>query len=276
MDVTENSSANNSVCGGGSDEPAGVEPLTRSGFMRLAEIERQISEAVPLDWPTLVGRAQQRDEADPDFLSPEALVYFIRQAIRNGDVRNRDNLFRELLVRCNPHFRGKFRGFGPEDREDLQGEVQRMIIEDLFRKDDRSDFMQVRFWTYLERKCIDACRAMFRQTDDTESLETGLSGEGVSEGLTRLEVEVDEQISPEDFTTISKELEKLPPRLRHVFLLRHYVGMKIGTDNLDKDKDEGRELTIAAHYGRTGRTIRNWLKEADRLLAEFQEKNDGE
>ena len=189
-------------------------------------------------------------------------------------MQNRDNLLFELIERCNPYFHGKFRGFGQEDRKDLQGEVQRMVIEDLFEQDDRSDFMQVRFWTYLERKCIDACRTMLRQTDNTESLETGNSGEGESEGLTKLEVEVDGQILPEDFTTISKGLEKLPLHLRHVFLLRHFVGMKIGPDNLDKD--EGRELTIAAHYGRTGRTIRNWLKEADRLLADFQEKHDGE
>ena len=59
-----------------------------------------------------------------------------------------------------------------------------MIIEDLFAHDDRSDFMQVRFWTYLERKCIDACRATFRHTKDTDRLETGFSGEGASKGLT--------------------------------------------------------------------------------------------
>ena len=84
--------------------------------------------------------------------------------------------------------------------------MQRMIIEDLFAQDDRSDFMQVRFWTYLKRKCIDVCRAKFRQTEKTESLETGFSGEGASQGLTRLEMEADRQISPEDLTTISEGL----------------------------------------------------------------------
>ena len=271
--MTESSSVSGSARGGGSDESPLVEALTRNGYVRLAQVERQIGEAVTLDGATLVERAQQRDEAAPDFLAPEALVYFIRQAIRSGEVRIRDDLFRKLLERCNPYFRGKFRGFAQEDREDLQGEVQRMIIEDLFAQDDRSDFMQVRFWTYLKRKCIDVCRAKFRQTEKTESLETGFSGEGASQGLTRLEMEADRQISPEDLTTISEGLKKLPLRLRRVFLLRHYVGMKIGSDNLAKD--EAGELTIAAHFGRTGRTIRNWLKEADRLLAEFQEKHDG-
>ena len=75
------------------------------------------------------------------------------------------------------------------------------------------------------------------------------------------------------FEDFAIRVKKLPLRLRRVFLLRHYVGMKIGSDNLAKD--EAGELTIAAHFGRTGRTIRNWLKEADRLLTEFQEKHDG-
>ena len=70
----------------------------------------------------------------------------------------------------------------------------------------------------------------------------------------------------------SEAVKQLPPELRHVFLLRHYVGMKIGPDSLADD--DGGELTIAAQFGRTGRTIRNWLHEASRLLAEFQEKHD--
>ena len=72
---------------------------------------------------------------------------------------------------------------------------------------------------------------------------------------------------------ISEGLDHLTPRLRHVFLLRHYVGMKIGSD--DASEAEGKELTIAAQFGCTGRTVRNWLKQADRLLAELQEKHDG-
>ena len=273
MDDTESSSSIGAGGGRHSIKVPIVEPLTRSGYVRLARVERQIEQAAALEKTALVVRARQRDECDSSFLAPEAIIYFIRQAIRIGDVRFRDDLFRELLERCNPHFRGKFRGFGREDREDLQGEVQRMIIEDLFAQDDRSDFMQVRFWTYLERKCIDACRAALRQTANIESLDTGHFGDSVSEGLTKIDQEIDRQLPPEEFAIISAGLELLPPRLRRVFLLRHYVGLKIGSDNLSNA--EGKELTIAAQFGCTGRTIRNWLKEADRLLADFREKHHG-
>ena len=190
----------------------------------------------------------------------------------SGEERIRDRLIRELLERCIPHFRGAFRGFSREDREDLQGDVQRMIVEDLFAPDDRSDFMQARFWSYLKRRCIDVCRVMLRHAEDTESLETGFSGDGESEGQTKLDREVDPQLSPEELAMISEELKQLPRDLCRVFLLHHHVGMKIGPDGL-VDDDKG-DLTIAAHFGRTGRTIRNWLKEASRLLTEFQEKHD--
>ena len=119
MDVTESSSAGGSRGGGGSDEPPLVKPLTRSGYRRLAKVELQIAEAVTLDGTAIVERARQRDEGVPDFLAPEALVYFIRDAIKNWEERLRDRLIRELLERCNSHFRGRFRGFSREDREDL-------------------------------------------------------------------------------------------------------------------------------------------------------------
>ena len=67
---------------------------------------------------------------------------------------------------------------------------------------------------------------------------------------------------------ISEGLAQLPPRLRRVFVLRHYFRMKIGADN--PADDTGDELTIAAQFSCSGRTIRNWLKEADRLLAGFR------
>ena len=191
------------------DEPSSVEPLGR-GYKRLPEVEQQIADALSLEPEALLRRARERDESVAGRLAPEAVVYFIRRAIRNEEVRIRDDLFRELLERCNPHFRGKFRGFSQEDRKDLQGEVQRVIIEDLFDRDDRSDFMQVRFWSYLERKCIDACRVAFRQTENTESLETGYSGDGELEGLSKLHQEVDRQLSTEELAIISEALERLP------------------------------------------------------------------
>lgn len=256
------------------DEPAFVEPLTRGNYKRLPKAEWQIADALTLGPEALVKRAQQRDKTTPDFLLTEALVYFIRRAIRNDDTETRNALCRELLERCRSHFSGKFQGFSREDREDLQSKVMEKVIKDLFATDDCGDFMQVRFWTYLERKCIDARRTARRHNNNTESLDANYSDNGVSEGQTRLEIIVDPRLSPEGLAMISEGLAELPTHLRQVFLLRHYFDMEIGPDN--PAEAAGDELTIAAHFGCSGRTIRNRLKEAYRLLDSFREKYDGE
>ena len=100
-----------------------IEPLTRKACIRSPETERQIADAITLAPAALVKRAQQRQKSASEFLSDETLVYFIRRTIRKDDAETRDDLFRELFERCIPYFRGKFRGFDQQRREDLQSEV---------------------------------------------------------------------------------------------------------------------------------------------------------
>lgn len=252
------------------DEPQSVSPLTRRGYKRTAVTQRQISDGLGLSAAELIARAQQRDEKAPDYMSAEALAYFIRHADGAGDRKTRNTLIRELLERCTMFFRGQFRGCSKEDREDLQGEVLVTLVEDLLDPSDRGDFMQARFWLYLKRKTIDASNVIFRHSGDTESLDTGFSGETESEGQTKLDAQVDKRLSPEEVMMLSEGLAALPPLLREVFLLRHYVGMKIGSDNPADDPPD--EVTLARQFNRSGRTIRNWLKEAEAMLARFREK----
>jgi len=82
----------------------------------------------------------------------------------NGEEQIRDGLIPEFLERCNPHFPGTSREFSWEDREALQGEMPTMIVEDLLASDDLSDLMRVGFWSYLQKRSIDACRASGRPT----------------------------------------------------------------------------------------------------------------
>lgn len=252
------------------DDCLTIKPLTRRGYKRLAATEQQIVKAAGLDAKGLLGRAQNSDDTAPEYLSPETLVYFIRRADSDGDVGVRDGLFRELLERCKPFFRGQFRGFDKETREDMQGDVLHKVVEDILAHDDRADFMEVRFWSYLKRRTVDACRTALPHRNDTESLDTGFFVEGESDGPTKLELLKDTRLNPEQLTMMSEGLAKLSPRLRKVFVLRHVVGMAIGSDNPDDDPPD--KLTLARQFGCSGRTIRNWLKEADDLLASFREK----
>jgi len=115
---------------------SGIKPLTRRGYKRLPETERQIADAAVLDAKALLARARHRDEAEPEYLAAEALVHFIRRADRNSDLALRDGLFRELFERCTRFFRGRFRGFNKATREDLQQEVLKKVVEDILARDD--------------------------------------------------------------------------------------------------------------------------------------------
>ncbi len=256
------------------ERPSPVRPLTRRGYQRLPDIERQIAEASILDEKALSARAQQRDEGEPQYLAPETLVHFIRRADRNKEIKLRDDLFRELFERCKPFFRGQFRAFDKSTREDLQQEVLEKVVEAILASDDQADFLEVRFWSFMKARVIDASRSMVAQTDDTDSLDAAHLGEDESEGKTKLQPPVDGRLSPEKMAMVSEGLAKLPPKLRQVFVLRHVVGMAIGGDDPDADPPAG-QLTLAQHFRCSGRTIRSWLKKADALLAGLGEKGEG-
>lgn len=247
-----------------------VRPLTRRNYKRTELTQQQICNGLSLSATELIMRAQQRDKTAADQLTEETLVYFIRQADRAADRKTRDALIRELLDRCNVYFRSQFRGRTKEEREDLQGAVITALVKDLLDTGDCGDFMEVRFWLYLKRKSISANNAMGQHANDIESLDTVYSDDTKSGGGTKLDTLADERLGPEDLAMLAEAIATLPLKLRKVFLLRHYVGMNIGEDNPVDDPPN--KVTLAQHYNCTGRTIRNWLKEAEALLAPFREK----
>lgn len=250
-------------------EPPSVQPLTRRGYERLPKNQRQIEQAVQLDTAELIERASLPEDA-PGALSAEALVYFIRRANQEGDSKTRDALFLPLLERCKIFLRGKIRGVTKEEREDLTGEILQKIIEDIFDPTDRADFMQVRFWTCIDRKKTDAYRRLKQYVGKTVSFDESLPTDDGSGTRTKLDMHPDGSRSAEERLMGSQALEKLPRKLRRVYVLRHAFGMEIGSDN-PGDAPSGK-MTLARQYNCTGRTIRNWLREADRILASFQER----
>jgi len=252
------------------DEPPSVSSLTRRGYKRTNATRRQIADALSLGAAELIARAQQRDEKAPDYMSAEALVSFIRRADRAGDSKTRDALIRELVERCTPFFRGQFRGCNEEDHKDLQGAVIATLIDDILDPGDRGDFMQARFWLYLKRKTISAWNELTKNAADTESLDAAVSGDDGEEGTTRLDLQADGRLTLEELAMVSDGLAKLSLHIRRAFILRYAFEMKIGADNPADDPPD--EETLARHFGCSGRTIRNWLKEAEAQLAGFREK----
>jgi RNA polymerase sigma factor (sigma-70 family) len=245
------------------------EPLTRRGYKRRPAVERRIKDALASDGAALQTFAQQRDETAADYFPPEALVYFIRRAARSGGKRIVHALFRELYERCTPFLRGRARGFDKETRKEIIQEVFARIAAHLLDPTDKADFAEVSFWSYLKCLCIDVIRERIGELENpVESLDASRTDadEDQSSGLPNQIA--DYALSPEQMLILREGLARLPPKLRQVFIMAHALEMKIDSKNPN-------EMTLSRHFGVSEKTIRTWLKDADKLLAAFQEEQNG-
>lgn len=245
------------------------EPLTRRDYKRRPAIERRIKDALALDGTALLTAVQMRQETAADYFPPEALVYFIRRAARSGGKRIVNALFRELYERCTPLLRGRARSFDKETRKEITQEVFARIAAHLLDPTDKADFAEVSFWSYLKCLSIDVIRERIGELENpVESLDAGRpdADEDESSGLSGQVT--DYALSPEQMLILRDGLARLPPKLRQVFIMAHALEMKIESKNPN-------EMTLSRHFGVSERTIRTWLKDADKLLAAFQEESNG-
>ena len=252
------------------DESCLPQPLTRRNaagqvYQRLAVVDRQIKEALGLDDEELRSHLEVRDEKSPAFLKEESLVYLIRHH-HGAENRNFVNDLAEcLLKRCATWIDGKLRGLRTDLREDgNSGVVAELFERILDLASDRGDFLQVRFWTGIERITVDAFRKQVNQFD-TES--SGDYDQATIDDLTQQGAVVVPTTSAGrpveseaiDNILIEAALHQLEEPIRSAYLLRHHEDWPI------EDKDPAVQ-TISQHFGKTPRTIRNWLSKADEIL----------
>src|SRR5689334_4879231 len=93
-----------------------LRPLTRcnkSGvqYERTPEVDLQITEALGLDIPSLLARAENRDYKTPTFLQEECLVYLIRDYLIRKDDNTAGALAQVLFRRCANFIKSKFVAF---------------------------------------------------------------------------------------------------------------------------------------------------------------------
>lgn len=255
-----------------------LEPLTRTNsngdvYRRHAVVDKQIQEAVALYPEELRKRAAIGDDASPDFLKEETLVYLIRHYHKIGNRQCVNDLSECLMTRCASLINNNLSSLGSDWQEDGYSEViAEMFGMILDMETDRGDFLQVRFWVVLKRITIDVFRKMIRVDQDTISLTSpsGQDGQDTGSATTKVEVQASTAAASTSVETevvnsilIQDALSQLDEPIRSAFLLRHYAGWPI------EDKDPSAR-TISRHFGKTPRTIRNWLARAEERLAAWR------
>ena len=249
-----------------------VEPLTRCNlqgvqYRREASVDAQIKEALALGTADLVARARILDKADPAYLQEESLAYLIRRAHRAANDNLASDLLEVLVQRCTRYLKTLRRL--PQDKfEEVVAETVAEIVEKLVEPEgsDAGDFLQVKFWVVVKRL---GWAAHKRAVDELkrESLFVTLEPAGADsddEGDRAVQI-ADRVTPPVDTQLLNDEaLSVLEPHLREAFVLK-VEGWPI------EDRDPN-VMTISNHFGKTSRTIRNWITEAETQLAAWRDE----
>ena len=246
---------------GESDE---VPPLTKPGYYRDPDTIKQIRSALPLSREELLARAKIVDKCDPRHFLAEVIVFFIRHHRLDNDERLVSALLAILVARCQPVIRNAVRGFDEATQDDIVQDVLQTLVQKLLVKGSGSDFAQAKFWLFLKRLRLTVCARHSRYLQNTDQLEDEQHGQ--------LLAARDRDLSPEEAAQLAEgreALERLKPHERQAFIMRHYLGMKVGPE--DRSKEDPDDPSIAAHFNVSRRTIQNWLTRASEKLAAFKE-----
>lgn len=251
----------------------------RSGkpYTRPGDVEAAIDGAIKQDLDTLAIRARVSDPSKPEFLPMECLVHLLRDAGRRRDDRAMRMLMPPLLARCESVLRSAIpdNSFpnATDMREEILGDFGLLFAEDSSEESSNElDFYECRFFRaflvfrfgYLRRE-----RARVKQfiplpvanEPDSRSSEEDVFAK-VSEAF---------RSQPTQFGTVfeeelTKAIDNLPPEERKAVILCHVLGLK-------EESEDPSALTAASLCGVSGRTVRNRLTRAAKMLSQF---NKGE
>jgi hypothetical protein len=219
----------------------------------------------------LVARAQLVDKNDPRYLQEETLSYLIRRAHRVGEDTLVNDLAEALVERCTRYLKATLRPLQQGKLEEVIADALAEIFEKLVEPagSDAGDFLQVRFWVVVKRLGWAASK---RAVDDArrQSLLVSIEAPAVdfeNDGDHALEI-ADDVTPPVDTQLLSDEaLSVLEPNVREAFVLK-VEGWPV------EDRDPN-VMTISRYFGKTSRTIRNWISDAEKQLAAWRDEEAG-
>jgi RNA polymerase sigma factor (sigma-70 family) len=252
-------------------------PLTRSTkagsqYFRPPEVESRLEELLGASSDEQLARARIADYGSSQYVPNECLVYLIRDAFLAGNSERYHVLAASLLKRNTRAIRGKLKllGVAEDDVEDVHQDLVLAMMTSIL-EGSKGEYYQIRFKHALRRelaKIYDGYLRRRRRTRDDRSLDSsddkGNGGEARTTLGEMIESGEDIAIDLEQRLLISEALEAIPnPDHRKAFVLHYAEGWHIGPTDAD-------EQTLSDLFGRTPRMIRNWLRIAERQLADWR------
>ena len=232
-------------------------------YARRADAELQISDVLCLENPQILELLKIRQREAENYLLDETIVYLLREP--ETDTAFRETLYSELnqrLWRLLKKFAKNFKN--QADFEDFGQKIELAILRKIFDFETNSaDYAQVNFGDYVVKTAKVVWRGELVKINKEKDLFYTQREDEDDDFSNSIENNLKSNDKLTDYTLMLREgLAKLPPHIMTVAELL-LDGWQI------ESKDE-RELTISKKLDVSSRTIRNWLKEARAILADYK------
>lgn len=175
-----------------------AEPLRQHNaagiYQRPINIENEIDGLMTLSKDDLTSRAKIVDRSNPEYVSSEAILYFLRKTRLDNSDRNFETLYRVLISRIKKTLPGRGRSDGDLDAaaeraaSQVEGRFIDLLVADRQSYQNRLDFFEVRFnqallslrRTALKKMSKEKAREAVAVEDSEASGEFNRSGEPYS------------------------------------------------------------------------------------------------
>lgn len=253
-----------------------VEPLTKmsSGKLleRRPEVGAQIAEVLGLDLEALKSRVNGGDHNEPGYVKPEVVVYLIRHFRKIGEKATVESLTTTMITRLTRAINRRIQVIAENLRDDCFAEaISNIFTRIIDISTDRDDYAQVSFWPWFNNRVMDTVRRHFKVQEKDARTDSLTRDDEDDDDFDDEDVPEDPDFRPGDMPDKERELlvrealGLLTENERIVFLLRYIWGWKV------ESKDPG-EPTISKRFGKTPKTIRNWLNSAEEKIAKWRDQ----
>jgi hypothetical protein len=245
-------------------------------YIRPHGIETKIDAALAQDWCSLTKRVRTNDRGSADFTPSECLVHLIRDALRRNDEPRATVLLPLLLARCEADLlrtvpNSRIRN-AEAVREEILSDFMLMFTEDgMAGHEDELDYFECKFDHAFRTFRISRVRRELSLRKELVDLpqSTGEEGDETSddEALSRLSRMVRADGAQEDrvhLRQVLKAVSALPDDQRKTVVLCRILGY-------EEESTDPSKRTAATICDVKGRTIRNHLSRASKVLKRFQE-----
>lgn len=231
-------------------------------YKRRPEVELQISKILNFQDSQVLELLNNKNRESDNYLLDETIVYLLREKESSSDIF-RETLYLELnrrIWKLLNKFRSRFSVTA--DFEDFRQKVELAILKKIFDfNTDSADYAQVNFGDYVVKMAKVIWRGELVKIEREKDM---IYSPAEDEEDTSKDIEntLRSNDALTDFIMTLKEgLAKLPPDTMLV--------AELLLDGWQIESKNENEPTISKKLNVSSRTIRNWLKEAKIILADY-------